>query len=61
MGRLRRGPALDHVAHEPFIAAKIRRLEQLRVGTVELAIEQELAAGRSREAIDEQRPFGSHG
>jgi Bacterial transcriptional activator domain len=37
-------PALDDVAHAPFAAAEIRRLEELRVGAVELAIEQELAA-----------------
>jgi hypothetical protein len=52
---------LDHVADEPFAAAEIRRLEELRVGVVEPAIEQELAAGRAREVIGEQPPFGSHG
>lgn len=59
--RCARGPVLDDVAHEPFAAAEIRRLEELRVGVVEPAIKQELAAGRAREVIGEQPPFGPHG
>ena len=34
-----RGPPLDDVAGEPFAAAEIRRLEELRLAAVELAID----------------------
>ena len=40
-----RGEALADVADEPFAAAEIRRLEELRVRAAELAIEADLAAG----------------
>jgi len=48
-----RGPPLDDVAGEPFAALEIRRLEELRLGAVELAVEHDLAAGRHHEVIGE--------
>ena len=48
-----RGPALDDVAGEPFAAAEVRRLEEMRLAAVELAIERELEAGRHREVLAE--------
>ena len=48
-----RGPPLDDVAGEPFAGAEIRRLEELRLAAVELAIERDLAAGRHREVVGE--------
>jgi eukaryotic-like serine/threonine-protein kinase len=48
-----RGPPLDDVTGEPFAAAEIRRLEGLRLGALELAIEHDLDAGRHREVIGE--------
>ncbi len=48
-----RGPPLDDVAGEPFAAAEINRLEELRLAAVELAIEHDLAAGRHRECVGE--------
>ena len=41
-----RGPPLDDVAGEPFAPLEIRRLEELRLAAIELAIEHDLAAGR---------------
>ena len=41
-----RGPALADVADEPFAAAEIRRLEELRVDAAVLAIAADVAAGR---------------
>ena len=58
-----RGAPLADVAGEPFAAAETRRLEERRLLAIELAIEQDLAAGRHRELIGEldsllaQRPF----
>jgi WD40 repeat protein/DNA-binding SARP family transcriptional activator len=48
-----RGAPLADVAHEPFAAAEIRRLEELRVAALELAIDGDLAAGRHREVAGE--------
>jgi ABC-type transport system substrate-binding protein/DNA-binding SARP family transcriptional activator/DNA-binding beta-propeller fold protein YncE len=48
-----RGDALADVADEPFAAAAIRRLDELRVHAHELAIEADLAAGRHAEVIGE--------
>src|SRR4051794_13034594 len=48
-----RGPPLDDVAGEPFAGAEIRRLEELRLAALELAIEQDLEAGRHREVVAE--------
>ena len=48
-----RGPPLDDVAGEPFAAAEIRRLEELRLAAVELAIEHDLAAGRHMKVVSE--------
>jgi DNA-binding SARP family transcriptional activator/tetratricopeptide (TPR) repeat protein len=47
-----RGPALADVA-EPFAAVEARRLEELRLDAIELAIDGDLAAGRHREVIGE--------
>ena len=49
--RLWRGPPLADVAEEPFAAAAVRRLEELRLRAVELAIDEDLAAGRHREVL----------
>jgi YVTN family beta-propeller protein len=48
-----RGAALADVADQPFAAAEIRRLDELRLRATELAIEGDLAAGRHREVIGE--------
>ena len=48
-----RGPALADVADEPFAAAEIRRLDELRASAVEVAIDQDLDAGRHREVLPE--------
>ena len=48
-----RGPPLDDVSEEPFAEGEIRRLEELRLATVELAIENDLAEGRHREVLAE--------
>ena len=48
-----RGPPLDDVAGEPFAAAEIGRLEELRLAALELAIDHDLAAGRHRECVGE--------
>ena len=45
------GPPLADVASEPFAGAEIRRLEELRLRAIELAIDAELAGGRHAEAI----------
>ena len=46
-----RGAPLADVADEPFASAEIRRLEELRLAALELAIERDMAAGRHREVI----------
>ena len=48
-----RGPPLDDVADEPFAGVQIRRLEELRLGALELAIEHDLEEGRHREVVAE--------
>ena len=48
-----RGEALADLADEPFAAAEIRRLEELRLHAGELAIDADLAAGRHGEVIGE--------
>jgi predicted ATPase/DNA-binding SARP family transcriptional activator len=48
-----RGPPLDDVADVPFAGAEIRRLEELRLAALELAIENDLKGGRHREVIAE--------
>jgi DNA-binding SARP family transcriptional activator len=48
-----RGPPLDDLAGEPFAAAEIRRLEELRLEAHELAIDRDLAAGRHRDVVRE--------
>jgi DNA-binding SARP family transcriptional activator/tetratricopeptide (TPR) repeat protein len=48
-----RAPPLDDLADEPFAAAEIRRLEELRVAALEAAIEHDLEAGRHREVVAE--------
>ena len=61
-----RGPPLDDVADEPFAAAEIRRLEELRLAALELAIDADLAAGRQLEVLPEldalvaQEPLREH-
>lgn len=51
--RLCRGPPLADVAHEPFAASEIRRLDELRATALEVAIDQDLDAGRHREVLPE--------
>ena len=46
-----RGAPLADVASEPFAPAEIRRLEELHLRALELAIDAELAAGRHDEVI----------
>ena len=48
-----RGPPLGDVADEPFAAAEIRRLDELRSAALEVAIDQDLEAGRHREVLAE--------
>jgi DNA-binding SARP family transcriptional activator/ABC-type branched-subunit amino acid transport system ATPase component len=48
-----RGQPLDDVAGEPFAAAEIRRLEDLRLAALEQAIDADLEAGRHREVVGE--------
>ena len=48
-----RGEPLADVADEPFAAAEIRRLDELRVRAAEAAIDADLAAGRHDEVIGE--------
>ncbi len=48
-----RGPALAEVAFEDFAQAEIRRLEELRVGALEVRLAAELALGRHAELTPE--------
>ena len=48
-----RGEPLADLADEPFAAAEIRRLEELRLRATELAIDADLEAGRHAEVIGE--------
>jgi predicted ATPase/DNA-binding SARP family transcriptional activator len=48
-----RGEPLADVADEPFAGAEIRRLEELRLAALELAIEQDLDRGRHRDVTPE--------
>jgi DNA-binding SARP family transcriptional activator/ABC-type transport system substrate-binding protein len=48
-----RGETLADVEAEPFAAAEIRRLEEQRVRAHELAIEQDLDAGRAADVVGE--------
>jgi DNA-binding SARP family transcriptional activator len=48
-----RGPPFADVAYEPFAATAIRRLEDLRLDALELAIEADLGAGRHRAVVVE--------
>ena len=50
-----RGRPLADVADEPFASAEIRRLEELRLQAVEVAIDADLAARRHREVLGELR------
>jgi ABC-type transport system substrate-binding protein/DNA-binding SARP family transcriptional activator len=45
------GAPLADVANEPFAAAEIRRLEELRLRAAELAIDDDLALGKGQEAL----------
>jgi DNA-binding SARP family transcriptional activator len=61
-----RGEALADVADEPFAAAEIRRLDELRLRAAECAIDVDLAAGRHAEVTGEldalvgQQPLREH-
>jgi WD40 repeat protein/DNA-binding SARP family transcriptional activator len=48
-----RGPPLADVAKEPFAAPEIRRFDELRTAALEVAIDQDLEAGRHREVLPE--------
>ena len=48
-----RGAPLADVADEPFAGGEIRRLEELRLRAIELAVESDLAGGRHREIVGE--------
>jgi DNA-binding SARP family transcriptional activator/WD40 repeat protein len=47
------GAPLANVAEEPFAPAEVRRLEELHLGAIEVAIDAQLGAGRHREVIPE--------
>src|SRR5688572_13129744 len=46
-----RGAPLADLTGEPFVAVEGRRLEEMRVAALEMAIEQDLEAGRHREVL----------
>ncbi|HEX6020521.1 MAG TPA: BTAD domain-containing putative transcriptional regulator [Solirubrobacter sp.] len=48
-----RGEPLTDVSGEPFAAAEVRRLQELRLQAMELAIEADLAAGRHDDVLPE--------
>ena len=48
-----RGRALDDIADEPFAAAEIRRLDELRLNALAQAIDADLAQGRHGELVAE--------
>ena len=48
-----RGPALADLVHEPFAQVEIPRLEELRLGALELRVEADLALGRYTELVGE--------
>ena len=48
-----RGPALADFAYEPFAQAAIGRLEELRLDTLELRVEADLALGHHSELVSE--------
>jgi DNA-binding SARP family transcriptional activator len=48
-----RGGPLEDLADEPFAAPEIRRLEELRLRAIELAVDADLEAGRHGEVIGE--------
>jgi len=48
-----RGPPLDDVATEPFAGLEIRRLEELRLDAVELALQQDVDAGHNAAVVRE--------
>ncbi len=48
-----RGPALAELAHEPFAAAEISRLQEQRLAALALRVEADLAAGRHAEVVGE--------
>ena len=58
--RLWRGPALADVADEPFAAPEIRRLDELRASAIEVAVDQDLDAGRHREVLPELEALLAH-
>ena len=49
------GAPLAGMGEEPFAAAEVRRLEELHLGATELALEDDLAAGRHAEVIGQLR------
>src|SRR3954451_16739895 len=51
--RLWRGSPLADVEGEPFAAPEIRRLEELHTAALEVAVDQDLDAGRHREVLPE--------
>jgi WD40 repeat protein/DNA-binding SARP family transcriptional activator len=51
--RLWRGAPLADVADEPFAGGEIRRLEELRLRAIELAVDTDLAGGRHLEVVGE--------
>src|SRR5919106_2208154 len=58
--RLWRGAALADVAKEPFAAPEIRRVEELHTAALEVAIDQDLEAGRHREVLPELEALLAH-
>src|SRR3954471_3881102 len=48
-----RGPPLGDLAYEQFAQAEIARLEEMRLGAVELRLESDLALGRHAEVVAE--------
>jgi predicted ATPase/DNA-binding SARP family transcriptional activator len=48
-----RGPALANVAYEPFAQVEIRRLEELRIATIEVRVGADLQLGRHADLVGE--------
>ena len=48
-----RGPLLADLAHEPFVQSEARRLDELRLASLEARVEADLALGRHQDVVAE--------